>query len=254
MDADMKKQLELHSAGAIVRHESMFDEIKSHKNGFELDADFIEKWVLPFYMSIGHHYDNSWVKNVLKISEEITEEVTLKLLGDFNWRTRLVGAYFSAVKNFQNQIYVIGNHFLKSEVCCVGHIYALILAFYNNEQTNEYLHSYLKYYLKKPELYFDQESVLESIVYLDKINGTNFYSQYNQSWEDFNIERNKIENKNAFEMSKLIEKEQGKEDAEKYLNLILSKDNSYKKKINTDFTDKQIEILKDLQSLCTIQK
>lgn len=112
----------------------------------------------------------------------------------------------------------------------------------------------LKYYLKKPELYFDQELVLESIVYLDKINGTNFYSQYNQSWEDFNIERNKIENKNAFKMSKLIEKEQGKEDAEKYLNLILSKDNSYKKKFNTDFTDKQIEILKDLQSLCTIQK
>ncbi|MCY0976013.1 DUF6000 family protein [Chryseobacterium wangxinyae] len=251
MDKDLQKQIELHSAGAIVRHQSTFEKLISHKNKSELSSDFVEKWVNPFYMSIGHYSDESWIENVINISNEITEEITLNLLGDFNWRTRLVGAYFSAVKNYQNQIDIIGTHFLKSEVCCVGHIYSLILAFYNSEKTNEYLHSYLKYYVKKPELYFDQEAVLESIVYLDKINGTNFYSEYSQSWEDLNIRRNKIKIDGAFEISKFIEKEQGKNEADKYLNVILSSNNSYKKQFKTDFIEKQIEILKDLQSLCS---
>lgn len=249
MDEDLKKQLELHSAGAIVRHQSSFEKLPSYKNSFELDTDFVEKWVNPFYMSIGHYYDDSWIDNVLNISKEITEEITLKLLGDFNWRTRLVGAYFSAVKNFQNQIDIIGVHFLKSEVCCVGHIYTLVLAFYNNEKANNYLHTYLNYYLSKPELYFDQESALESIVYLDKINGTNFYSEYSQKWDDLNIERNKIKTDNAFKMSKFIEKEQGKIEGEKYLNAILSSNNSYKQKVDTDFIETQVEILKNLHSL-----
>lgn len=250
MNEDLKKQLELHSAGATVRHQSPFEKLISHKNKSELSSDFVEKWVNPFYMSIGHHSDDSWVNKLLEISEEITEEITLNLLGDFNWRTRLVGAYFSAIKNFQNQIDIIGVHFLKSEVCCVGHIYSLILAFYNNEKTNEYLYSYLKYYLNKPELYFDQESVLEAIVYLDKINGTNFYQEFSLSWDDVNIERNKIRIKNAVAMSKFIEKEQGVVAAEIYLDAILSSKNSHKKKIETDFIEKQIEILKKLQSLC----
>lgn len=250
MDEDLKKQIELHSAGAIVRHQSPFEKLISHKNKSELSSDFIEKWVNPFYMSIGHYNDNTWIDKILDISNEITQEVTLKLLGDFNWRTRLVGAYFSTVKNYQKQIDIIGIHFLKSEVCCVGHIYSLILAFYNNEKTNGYLHSYLKYYLKKPELYFDQESVLESIVYLDKINGTNFYSEYSKSWHDLNTERNKIKNRDAVAMSKFIEKEQGVEAADIYLEAILSSSNSYKKNFKTDFIDKQIEILKDLQSFC----
>ncbi len=96
-----------------------FEKLISHRNKSELNSDFIEKWVLPFYMSIGHYYDDSWIDNVINISKEITEEITLKLLGDFNWRSRLVGTYFSAVKNFQGQIDIIGYTFLKSELCCV---------------------------------------------------------------------------------------------------------------------------------------
>lgn len=100
-----------------MRHQSPFDKVISHKNKSELSSDFVEKWVNPFYMSIGHHSDESWVENVINISNEITEEITLNLLGDFNWRTRLVGAYFSAVKNYQNQIDIIGVYFLKSVLC-----------------------------------------------------------------------------------------------------------------------------------------
>ncbi|KNB62248.1 DUF6000 family protein [Chryseobacterium sp. Hurlbut01] len=251
MNEDLKKQMELHSVGAIVRHESPFEKLISHRNKSELNSDFIEKWVLPFYMSIGHYYDDSWIDNVINISKEITEEITLKLLGDFNWRSRLVGTYFSAVKNFQGQIDIIGIHFLKSELCCVGHIYSLVLAFYNNEKTNDYLNSYLKYYLAKPELYFDQESVLESIVYLDKINGTNFYQQHHKEWKKLNIQRNKIEVDNTFNISKIIEKEQGKESAKQYLNTITSNKNIKNKDINIDYITKQIEIVRNLQSVCS---
>jgi hypothetical protein len=134
MDKNLEEQIKLHSAGATVRHLSNFDDLKSYYNGFELSQEFINKWVVPFYMEIGNYYDDNWVEKVKLISNEITKEVTLTLLGDFNWRTRLVGAYFSAVKNYKEQIEIIGTHFLKSEVCCVGHIYSLVLASYNDEK------------------------------------------------------------------------------------------------------------------------
>lgn len=43
MDEDLKKQLEQHSAGATVRHQSTFEELLSHQNTFELDKDFLDK-------------------------------------------------------------------------------------------------------------------------------------------------------------------------------------------------------------------
>jgi hypothetical protein len=47
---------------------------------------------------------------ILKNKNEITIDVCLSLLGDFNWRTRLVGAYFAAIKGYHKLIDIIGNH------------------------------------------------------------------------------------------------------------------------------------------------
>ena len=200
-------------------------------------------------MRIGHYYDEDWIEEVELISSEITEEITLKLLGDFNWRTRLVGAYFSAVKNYQNQIDIIGTHFLKSEVCCVGHIYALILAFYNNSKTINILETYLDYYLAKPELYFDQESALEAIVYLDEINKTNLFKKFKKSWIKLNFKRDELEKDRAIMISKIIETEQGKTASETYLKQILS-DEKIVNKIDTEFIKTQIKKLSNLQKSC----
>lgn len=200
-------------------------------------------------MRIGHYYDMGWVDEVFDISSEITEEVILKLLGDFNWRTRLVGAYFSAIKNYQSQIDIIGVHFLKSEVCCVGHIYALILAFYNSEKAIQLLEKYLDYYLEKPELYFDQESALEAIIYLDKINNTNLFQRFEKKWINLNKMRNELEKEKAINLSRFIEKEQGKQASEKYLKEVLSAKNKIKS-IDTEYIKTQIQIIQNLQKLC----
>ena len=250
MNNGNQNQIKLHSAGAIIRHKSSFENLKSFQNNLELDQEFIDKWVVPFYMKIGHYSNTDWVEEIKNISKEITEDITLKLLGDFNWRTRLVGAYFSAIKNFQNQIEIIGIHFLKSEVCCVGHIYALILAFYNNEKTLEYLELYLEYYLDKPNLYFDQESALEALLYLDEINKTDKYSKFHESWLNLNIERNKIQNENAINFAKIIEKEQGKSFAKEYLNERLNQKNETRN-LKTEYTKKQVSIIADLQKHCS---
>lgn len=189
MEKDSNTGLKLHTAGATVINSSPFDDLVSHINSKELEPELVKKWVIPFYMTIDRYHQLSWIETIKKIKSEITPEITLQLLGDFNWRTRLVGAYFSAVKGYEEQIDSIGIHFLKSEVCCVGHIYALVLAFYNSEKSVQYLENYLNYYLQKPALHFDQESTLQALFYLDTVNKTSKAKKYLLDWEKLKVAR-----------------------------------------------------------------
>ncbi|NHN27514.1 hypothetical protein FIA58_017680 [Flavobacterium jejuense] len=189
MDKNTEERLKLHTAGATVITTSPFDDLVSHVNSKELEQEFVKKWVIPFYMTIDRYHELSWVDKIKEIKPQITPEITLQLLGDFNWRTRLVGAYFSAVKGFEEQVDSIGTHFLKSEVCCVGHIYALVLAFFNSEKAIQYLEDYLNYYLQKPGLYFDQESALQALFYLDTVNKTSKAKKHFLDWEKLKIAR-----------------------------------------------------------------
>ncbi|MCS3868613.1 hypothetical protein J3D55_001529 [Chryseobacterium ginsenosidimutans] len=209
--------MNLHSAGATVRHASVFNHLETYRNDFQLSQEFIDKWALPLYMKIRHIGDNSWIDYLKQIKDEITEEVTLALLGDFNWRTRTVGAYLSALKNYENQIDIIGIHLLKSEVCYAGDLYALIFAFYNKPKTIEYLNQYLEYYLQKPELYFDQESVLEAIAYLDTVNNTNNLSKHLNQWNKMLESRGEISKIRNIQIAQIIEEQEGKDNAQKYL-------------------------------------
>ncbi|ANF49664.1 hypothetical protein A0O34_03515 [Chryseobacterium glaciei] len=248
MNDDLKNQIKLHSAGATVRHWSVFEHLKSHRNDFELDQEFINKWVLPFYMKIRSINDTSWIENIKQLKDEITEEVTLALLGDFNWRTRLVGAYLSAIKNYENQIDIIGVHLLKSEVCYVGDLYSLVFTFYNQPKTREYLNQYLNHYLQKPELYFDQDSVLESIIYLDKVNDTNDFSKHLESWKKMNESRNELSKIRNLQVAKILEEQEGKDKSDEYIKAI----NGFipNHDLNIQHISKQIEILKELREYC----
>lgn len=181
---DLNEIARFHSAGAIVRDISPFDNLQSHRNNFELTSDLIKKWVAPYYMEIGSYDSENCLTRIKKTKNEITKEVVLSLLGDFNWRTRLVGTYFAAVKGYSDLINIIGTHLLKSEVCCVGHIYSLALAFFNSNKCIEYLNVYLNYYLTKPHLYFDQEYVMGAIFYLDKLNGTSNADRHRENWQN----------------------------------------------------------------------
>lgn len=234
---DLNEMARLHSAGATVRHVSPFDSLPTVKNDKDLTADFIKKWAVPYYMEIASYGNSKWVDAIKEVKEDITSDICLLLLGDFNWRTRLVGSYFAAVKNYRELIDIIGAHLLKSEVCCVGHIYALTLAFFNDENCVSYLNKYLGYYLTKPSLYFDQKFVMEAVLYLDKKNQTDFFSQHLDSWKRLTEDRKKQEKYQRQELAKLYPElsKENNSDGEKQL-----------EKFSTDFFEEQIVILHDL--------
>jgi len=181
--------IRLHVAGATVRHLSPFVDLKSFKNNVELSKEFIDKWVIPFYMKIWVT-DNEWINKLNSIKCEITTDIIQKSLGDFNWRTRQTGAFFSAITNNIEFIDVIGTHLLKSEVCFAGSVYCKVFASFNTTKCVEYLNLYLEYYLTKPDLCFDQRSALEAILYLDRINSTNYFDLHINNWAEF-IKHNK---------------------------------------------------------------
>lgn len=175
---------ELHSKGATVQHASPFSELKSYRNQNEITQDFRNKWVIPYYFNLKNSTDD-WINRMIQLKSEINETVILNNLGDFNWRTRSTGSYFAAIRQSINLEDIIGTHLLKSEVCRAGSQYAYTLASFNTNKSIEYLNRYLNYYLKKPELYFDQETVLSAIKYLDEINNTSMIDQHVDIYNQF---------------------------------------------------------------------
>lgn len=183
-DDELKEAARLHSAGATVRHKSRFHDLKSYQNETEIDQAFRNKWINPFYMRLRR--PNADILNrFIGLKPEITDDIILKNLGDFNWRSRSTGAFFAAIKRKTEFTDIIGIHLLKSEVCYAGAIYARVLAFFNTEKGNAYLYQYLDYYLKQPQLYFDQHTVMVAVKYLDKINETNYLENYIEDWKTF---------------------------------------------------------------------
>ena len=181
---DLNEQIRLHSAGATVRHKSTFADLPSYKNANELSQNFIDTWAAPFYMRIGDT-DDSWTNQLIQAKDNITKDVSIKLLGDFNWRTRQTGAFFAAIKGFKDLTDLIGVHFLKSEVCYAGQVYAYTFASFNTDKSIDYLDRYLTYYLAQPDLWFDQREAMEALTYLDKINQTDFVSKHSDNWIKF---------------------------------------------------------------------
>lgn len=184
MDDKEIEAIKLHVAGATVRHTPPFYDLKPFKNDYELTQDFIDKWVIPFYMNIGLT-DDEWINKLTSIKNEITGDIIQKNLGDFNWRTRQTGAFFSAITNQSQFIDIIGTHLLKSEVCHAGGVYCQVLASFNLLKCVDYLNLYLDYYLIKPDLWFDQREAMEAILYLDKLNSTNHFDRHINNWTEF---------------------------------------------------------------------
>ena len=189
---NLNEQIRHHSLGATVRHKSKFEDLVSFKNEEELTNEFVKNWVVPFYMNL-EETNQEWFELLLNIKEKITKEIVIKLLGDFNWRTRQTGAYFAIIKNYTDLIDIIGIHFLKSEVCYAGRIYSYMFASLNDEKATEYLEDYLTYYLLNKDLWFDQREAMEALTYIDKVNESNLVAKHKENWLKF------IENKPYWE-------------------------------------------------------
>jgi hypothetical protein len=174
-------EIKLHVAGATVRHRNPFEDLSVPRNSEELSKEFIEKWAVPFYMSGFSNLTIQQESDFIEIYHEIKPEIVEKLLGDFNWRTRIVGAFFSALRNLIEFEEIIGNHLLKSEVCYAGSGYCLALATFGTEKSKDFLKSYLDYYLTRKDLSFDQKEVLTALSWLDKSEA----EKYKALWREF---------------------------------------------------------------------
>ena len=181
---NLNEQIRLHSLGATVRHKSTFENLISFKNEDELTPEFIKEWAVTFYMNL-EETNQEWFELLLDAKKKITKEDVIKLLGDFNWRTRQTGAFFAIINNYSDLIDIIGIHFLKSEVCYAGRIYAYMFASLNDKKSTEYLDDYLDYYLSKSELWFDQSEAMEALAYIDKINNSNLIDKHKTNWLKF---------------------------------------------------------------------
>ncbi|QIL74618.1 DUF6000 family protein [Hymenobacter sp. HDW8] len=182
---DEATELALHMAGATVRHRNPFEQLEAFRNDEELSEEFIEKWVLKFYMTSLNKLDAQTMEAFVTASKEVTPDVVRHLLGDFDWRPRIVGAYFAAIKGYTELTDIIGVHLLKSEVCYAGSGYALALATFGGDQSIEYLKMYLDFYLNRKDLWFDQGSVLAALYTISPTE----HNQYLNNWRKYKSDK-----------------------------------------------------------------
>jgi hypothetical protein len=198
MDEKTKRQIELHSAGATIRHSSPFVKLEHYTNENKLEPEFIKKWCVPFYM-FGINNVEEFIRNFEPIRAELNLEIVKKLLGDFNWRTRIVGAYFASIMEFKSVENIIGIHLLKSQVCYAGNGYCLSLATFNTQNGIEYLKKYLEYYLTRKDLHYDQSGAILALKWTDQINGTNEMDNYLDLYQEWTSGNNTQDINNKFQ-------------------------------------------------------
>lgn len=172
-------EIDLHVSGATVRHRNPFENIEVPRNEEELSEEFIDKWVVPFYMNSLSNSDEQTIKAFADAAKEINIEIVKELLGDFDWRTRITGAFFAAINNYTEVEDIIGRHLLKSEVCYAGSGYCLALATFGSDNVKDYLSAYLDYYLDRKDLWFDQADAFCALEYLDKEQANTFLVKWN---------------------------------------------------------------------------
>ena len=172
----------MHVAGATVRHCSPFEALDAHRNETEIDSAFIEKWVIPVYMK-GLCQGDETLAAYRELVPQLTDSIVLKMLGEFNWRPRIAGAYFAAISRSVDVEVVIGTHLLKSEVCFAGRGYCIALASFETKSAQLYLRRYLDYYLERSDLYFDQPSAFGALAYLDKIHASDQFAGVRTAYE-----------------------------------------------------------------------
>lgn len=179
---------ELHSAGATVLHKSPFSGLEVPVSTEPLLIEIRDRWVVPFY--------NDCLGNIPAIEaglapqlSEITPSLVLELLSQFNWRPRLMGAVFVALRRFEELEELIGRLLLRSDVCYAGRGYCVALARLNTPTSAGWLREYLGYYLTRPELWFDQADAMAALLYLDQTNHTDHASELRSLWNDFVVNK-----------------------------------------------------------------
>ena len=174
-----------HIRGATVMHQSPFSSIEVPTVEDALSIEQCKKWVVPFYRVSFQSVDKEFNEALRNIYSEITPGVVELLLRDYNWRPRLTGAFFAAVKQFVALEDQIGRLLLRSDVCFAGTLYCVALAEFNTPKGIDYLTRYLEYYLTRSDLDYDQGAAMGAVAYLDAKNGTKYFDKFLPKWNAY---------------------------------------------------------------------
>ena len=176
--------LDLHSAGATVLHHSPFDDLEVPLSPGPLDTGVRDRWVKPFYKAVPDNLA-SVEADLRPLLPEVSLELIHTLLARCDWRPRTVGAFFVALDRRIQFEALVGTLLLRSDVCYAGRAYCIALAQLNTPTAVDFLEQYLRYYLTRSDLWFDQAHALAAIRHLDEVNGTGHFSAFEELWRDF---------------------------------------------------------------------
>ena len=99
MDDERRKQIALHTAGATVNPSCPYSKLEVPVSMENPDRSFTEKWIVPFYRSNLVSDRNEFQLAYKAVRDSVTDSLITQLLTFFNWRSRIVGAYFAAIEN-----------------------------------------------------------------------------------------------------------------------------------------------------------
>lgn len=162
-----------------------FETLHSFHTENEFDEAFYKKFVAPFYTIRIINLIN-FKSDYLSIKTEIDTDIVKKIIGQNNWRERIVGAFFCAIEDLTEFEDIIGVHFLKSELVHQGKGFALALASFNSKKSIDYLKKYLDYYLTRKDLKYEQNYAMSALKWIDertKSEHTKEYEQRYSEWE-----------------------------------------------------------------------
>lgn len=174
--------IQLHTAGATVRHSSPFSDIAVPMSREPLSAEIRDEWVRPLYFGMRQPHVRSFLASHISL---VSDDLVSQLLTHFDWRTRVSAAYLAAVTGRANFRNWIGKLLLRSDVCYAGTAYCVALAEFDDDESVDVLRQYLNYYLERKELWFDQGDAMAALVYLDTVRHTDVASAYKDRWSLF---------------------------------------------------------------------
>jgi hypothetical protein len=167
-----------------VLHQSPFDDLVVPVSQTPLDATLRDRWVKPLYLAVFNDFET--VERVLlSQAREISPELIAALLAQVNWRPRLVGAFLVALEQRADFEEIVGRLLLRSDVCYAGRGYCLALARLNTLGALRFLQDYLRYYLTRVDLHFDQAVALAAVTHLDRVNDTRHADEFQPLWDQF---------------------------------------------------------------------
>ncbi len=132
-----------------------------------------DKWVVPFYMHLqGWDGDPDFIARAKAALDEVTTGVVEQLLEIRNWRHQITAGWFCGLKRWHRFTDVLGSALISSRFRgFAGEGYCFALARFETDESAEYLATYLRTALIRPDAYYDQLCALPALMWIDHRRG-----------------------------------------------------------------------------------